>query len=91
MIELGGKIFLEEFSSLEPAKLIVVKKIVGSYVRNVEFADKTFLKLILKLSQSGNEYCIEGALENAVGKKEAEARDINLFYSLNSVLTKLRN
>lgn len=76
---------------MEPAKLIVVKKIVGSYVRNVEIADNTFQKLVLKLSQAGDNYCINGCLESASGKKEAESKDLNLFYSLNSVLTKLRN
>ncbi|MBS3159629.1 hypothetical protein J4436_02470 [Candidatus Woesearchaeota archaeon] len=86
MITLGSKIFLEGFDSLDPAKIIVIKKIVGNYVKSLENNGEVVNNLKLKLEVLNDEFKIIGSLE----EKTVEANDLNLFYSLNSVLTKLR-
>ena len=57
-MELGGNISLEGFDELEPGTLIVVKKMVGNYAKNI--AEKTeFEKLELTLKKEEEKYKIE--------------------------------
>jgi hypothetical protein len=97
MIELGGNIKLVGFKDLEPAKLIVVKKIVGNYARKINDTVSEFQELSLHLKGiHGNEetgeskFEIQGKLIMS-GKNpcNAEVTDFNLFYALDKVLDRI--
>ena len=49
-MELGGNIYLENFDNLEPAKLIVVKKFVGTYGKTLSEKHKEFKKLVVTIT-----------------------------------------
>ena len=85
MIELGGNIKLDGFESLEPAQLIVVKKFVGNYAKDLseksEYSE--FLVILennkIKIKVTGKDKTIE----------EEDETD-NMFITLNSVLAKVK-
>lgn len=85
-MELGGNIKLAGFDDLEPAKLIVIKKIVGNYVKGLGSVNE----LSLNLMHEGDVFKIKGLLHIESNKKDAEIEDNNLFFALNSVLNKLK-
>ena len=89
MIELGGNIILSGFRDLEPAHLIVVKKIVGNYVKKVD--DLHYVKqLSLNLKSLHNKQVeIHGKLDLGKDSLQATVNDHNLFFALNDVLNKL--
>lgn len=96
MIELGGNITLVGFKELEPAKLIVVKKMVGTYAKKV--AEKVQLKeLKLELKPIHNKgkkeekqkYEIKVKVHTDKKEYNAETTQFNLFYALDEVLGKI--
>ena len=89
MINLGETIELEGFECIEPAALIVVKKMVGSSAKKLS-EKKAFEKLSLTLKESSKGSCsMSGRL--IVGSKEfdAETTDINIFFAINKVFSEL--
>ncbi len=83
-MELGGNIELINFDNLETQKLIVVKKMVGNYAKNMKEASE-FNKLIVTL----NEDEVKANL-TANGKEyNATAIDSNLFFALDKSLSKI--
>ena len=54
MIELGGNIKLVGFKELEPAQLIVIKKIVGNFAKKLNDHKGTFEELTLDLKSVHN-------------------------------------
>ena len=87
MIELGGNIKLEGFDNIEPSKLVVIKKIVGNFVKNLEAENK--VSLTLTLSEQNPEFKIDAALTINEKNKTSSVTEKNLFFALNNVLTKL--
>ncbi|MDD5331458.1 MAG: hypothetical protein PHE43_01370 [Candidatus Nanoarchaeia archaeon] len=88
-IELGGNIKLSGFKDLEPAKLIVVKKMVGTYARKM--AEKTpfqELALTLKPVHSSN-FEIKANLMVEGKNHHTEITDYNLFFAIDKVLSQL--
>ena len=84
MIELGGNIKLDNFEALEPALLIVVKKVVGNYTKKISESIQDFKGIIVTL---------ESKQENIVKVKvtadkvyETEAKEKNLFFALDKAL-----
>jgi len=88
VIELGGSIKLINFEDLDPARLIVVKKIVGSFTKKIAEANQDFKEITIELETDSN-FTIHGKLITSEEKK-AKATDDNLFYALNEVLEKLK-
>ena len=89
MIELGGNIILSGFKDLEPAQLIVVKKMVGSYVKKMTDT-YDFEKLSLNLKKLHNKQVeLHGKIDFKDDTRTAEVDDHNLFFALNRVLDKL--
>lgn len=86
-MELGGNIKLVGFDDMEPAKLVVVKKIVGNYVKELGSVKELNLNL---LQQDNDSFKISGSLNNNNKSKTAEIEDNNLFFALNNILNKLR-
>ena len=82
MIELGGNIKLINFDSLEPALLVVVKKVVGNYTKKISESIDSFKGIEVTLEDSNKVNVKVSADKNY----EAEAKDKNLFFSLDNAL-----
>lgn len=91
MIQLGGNIELEGFEAAEPGKLVVIKKIVGSYARQISDSQKDFEKLSVILSRKDDVFELKAAV--IIGGKETSQQivDKNLFYGLDKALSELLN
>lgn len=94
MIELGGNITLVGFKELEPAELIVVKKIVGSYARRMSDTVKDFESLSLTLKEvhktpKSQKYEIHSKMISSSKTYTSEVVDRNLFVVLDSSLKKI--
>jgi len=87
MIELGGNIKLEGFDNIEQSKLVVIKKIVGNFIKKLEAENK--VAIILKLSEENSEFKIDAELNLNEQNKISSVTEKNLFFALNNVLTKL--
>jgi len=87
-MELGGNIELVGFRDLDAAKLIVVKKVVGNYVRKLGNETDNLEKLSITMKMVGNEQKTElhGKLIDNGTVITSEATDMNLFYALDGVL-----
>ncbi len=85
MIELGGNIKLDNFNDIEPALLIVVKKVVGNYARKISesFEDYKEVQVSLENKDSNN------IKVKVIADKEytSEAIDKNLFFALDRALS----
>lgn len=98
--KLGGNITLINFK-LEPIELVVVKKIVGNYVKKLsEKVGYKELKLRLKQHEHGKSFLHELNTEAIISKNRegggdiilsSSAQDYNLFNALASVMEKLLN
>ena len=86
-MELGGNIKLVGFDDMEPAKLVVIKKIVGNYVKDLG----SVRELCLNLNKEGDVFKIKGNLNLNNNNTDAETEDNNLFFALNNLLNKLRD
>ncbi len=82
MIELGGNIRLEGFEDAEKGSLVIIKKIVGNYVRNMQQKHK-FKSLELMMKNKVN-FSAKLELENK--KIESKIENKNVFFGLNGVL-----
>ena len=92
MIELGGNIKLEGFDEIESGKLVVVRKMVGSYARKIS-NKKQYKELKLGLKIESDNCEINVVCVNEDGQIEGVKSDKNLFFAINgaleSVLTKV--
>jgi hypothetical protein len=82
MIELGGNIKLEGFEELQREKLIVFKKIIGSFTKEISEQDSLFKEILITLT---GEYNIKIEIS---GKTEitSEIQDKNLFFALSMAI-----
>lgn len=92
-MELGGNISLEGFADLERDTMVIVKKLVGSYVKTLSEKNQDFQSLTLELKSGGDEanpgkYELEGKL-TADKEYTAEAEENNLMMAIDKVLKKL--
>jgi hypothetical protein len=93
-VELGGKISLSGFKEIQPAELVVAKKLMGSYARKFSDGLENYegLKLTLKAvhrTPGSEKFEIHGKLLFNGQMKMAEVIDRNFFVALDSVLKKL--
>ncbi|RME31180.1 hypothetical protein D6789_03545 [Candidatus Woesearchaeota archaeon] len=93
MIELGGNIVLKGFKERDYAELIVVKKLVGRYARQLTDHGKEIktLEVSLRSHEKGASSLFEIDAHISVGEGSfaASATDRNLFVCLDSALKKL--
>jgi len=92
-VRLGGNIILTGFS-LEPAEMIVVKKIVGTYVRKIsEKIDYKEIKINLKQSQKAKSFLheIQVDVRTNKGLLTSNTNDRNLYTALSEALNKVNN
>ena len=93
MIELGGNIKLSGFNELEPAMLVVVKKMVGNYCKKMTDHATNFKELNLNLKQvhkteKNSKYEVHAKLD-ADKMYTSEVIDFNLFFAIDKVLSKI--
>jgi len=89
MIELKGNISLAGFKELEPAKMVVIKKITGNYVKRMQEKSK-FERLHLHLKQvheSKYEIQAKAIINNQT--YNSEIVDFNLYFALDKALAKI--
>ncbi len=92
--ELGGNIELSGFKDIDPASMIVVKKLVGNYVRNITDKNKNFEKISLNVksvhkTKKSEKYEVHCNLTMDGKNYNSEVTDRNLFVALDSVLRKV--
>ncbi|MAG48016.1 hypothetical protein CL617_05400 [archaeon] len=86
-MQLGGNIQLIGFNELEPAKLIVVKKMVGNYVKKIEDKSTDFQEISVHLKKVHNsEFQIKTKAIIAGKPFNSELTDFNLFIGLDKTL-----
>ncbi|MFH1592613.1 MAG: hypothetical protein ABIB47_04580 [Candidatus Woesearchaeota archaeon] len=84
MIELGGNIKLINFDEVEPALLIVIKKVVGNYTKKISESIDDFKSIEVSL-ENKKKNKIHVKVEGS-DVKEADAEDKNLFFALDRAL-----
>jgi hypothetical protein len=90
LMQLGGNISLNGFKELEPAKMIVVKKITGNYVKKMQDKVKNFESINLHLKQVHTSKFELQAKAIVNGQSfNSEITDFNLFFALDKVLANL--
>ena len=96
MMELGGNIQLVGFREVDGGSMIIIKKIVGNYVRQFSGADQKFQSFSLTLKQVHEHSDDSGKYElhaKLIGEREhnAEIVDYNLMFAVDKVLKKIEN
>ena len=84
-LKLGGNIELKGFNEVEPAQLVVVKKMVGSYVRKITDSGTTPDKVTV--AKEGDKCSIAVRIENK--EVVTEETDPNVFFCLDKVLAEV--
>lgn len=90
IMQIGGNISLAGFKELEPAKMVVIKKITGNYVKKMQDKVKNFEGLSLSLkSVHSSKYELQAkAVVN--GKSfGTEITEFNLFFALDKALARV--
>ncbi|MDO8555792.1 MAG: hypothetical protein Q7R96_01290 [Nanoarchaeota archaeon] len=88
-LELGGNIRLSGFSEIEPAALIVVKKMVGNYTKKIAERATGFQDIHVNMKKV-HEHSHEVIAKVTADKiYNAEVTDYNLFFALDKALSKV--
>lgn len=95
MMELGGNITLSGFNELDRDTMVVVKKIIGSYVRRLGDKNSNFQSLSVNLKTSHERensavYEVKAQVE-AEKQYNAECSDRNLMFCIDTALKKIEN
>ena len=88
-LELGSKIKISGFRDLDGGKMVVVKKIVGNYVKKIEERHASFREIYIHMKMIHNnqfEIQIKTTMEGDV--KHFEVTDYNLFFALDNALNR---
>lgn len=91
-IELGGNITLDgAFSQIEPASLVIVKKMAGNYAKDISTNICEFENLSLILNEGANKKEIIGEIKINGEIRSCVAADNNLFFALDKALSQLKD
>ena len=92
MIELGGNIFLDGFNEINGGEMIILKKLVGNYVKELTEKKGNFKKLSLNLNKTllgeKNVFHLQAEL-HADEQYNSEARDGNLFFVIDKAFKEI--
>jgi len=90
LIELGGKIQLTGFKDIDRNSMVVLKKIVGNYVRKFSTHCKKFESLQLHLKTvHANQFQLNSKVIDNGSAFTSEVTDRNLFFVLDKALKKI--
>ncbi len=84
-MQLGGNIELVNFHSLDFGKLVVVKKIVGKYAKEISEKNPSFSKLKITLKENNELEAVVSINDNDYSESSSSN---NLFFALDNVLNK---
>ena len=88
VMQLGGNIELIGFSRLDPASLVVLKKIVGNYAR--QFSDKINVeKLSISMKTDDKNILLSVVLVTPEKSFATENTHSNLFIAIDTLLKKI--
>ena len=89
-MELGNSIELIDFKDIGRDRFVVIKKVVGNFVKKLQDRNSGFEKLSLHLKNiHGSEHEIIGKMISSGKTYHSEVINYNLFYALNEILKKL--
>ncbi len=92
---LGGNISLTGFKDVDSATMIIIKKIVGNFVKDIMAKEPKFQSLSLRLKElhktSSSAIYLINANMAASGSYNAEAEHRNLLFAIDSVLKKIES
>jgi hypothetical protein len=88
VITLGGNIELDGFDTIEPGALVVVKKIVGNYAKQMSEKTTGIKKLTVSLLGGNGSFTVTAKL-SAGSEFVAEGTGTNMFFAMDSSLKKL--
>lgn len=88
-ISLGGNIELNGFKSLETAKQIVAKKIIGNYVKQIQEKKSDYEKLVITLEGDETNVKIKAELTAGGNLTIGEDTQNNMFTALDNALKKI--
>lgn len=90
-IELGGNITLDGgFSQIEPAALVIVKKMAGNYAKDISTNICEFENLSLLLNDHSTQKEIIGGIKINGEVRSCVVSDANLFFALDRALAELK-
>lgn len=88
LIKLGGNINLEGFSEVDRTEMVIVKKMVGSYAKDMSEKRSDFQNLKVTLNKDGDNFNIIAEL-NAGGSFLGEEKNSNIFMCLDKACKKV--
>jgi len=88
-ISLGGNIKLNGFQNIEGGKMIVLKKIIGNYTRQIQEKKSDYEKLTITLKGEENNATIRAELTAGGAQTTAEDTQNNLFSATDGTLKKI--
>ena len=89
MIELGRSIVLEGFNDINGGEMVILKKLLGNYVKEITEKKGNIEKLSLNLNKTklGEKNIFNLQAELLAGEKyNTEVRDGNLFFAIDKAL-----
>jgi hypothetical protein len=89
-IKLGGGIELDGFD-VEKAHLVVIKKMVGNYAKEMTEKAQGFEKVVVSLNKEGDSYNIKAELTDSGNQISADSSEKNLFMALDKALKEVIN
>ncbi|MFP4403258.1 MAG: hypothetical protein ACOC3X_02670 [Nanoarchaeota archaeon] len=93
MMELGGNITLSGFKDLDKDTMIIIKKIIGSYIKKFNEKNSKFQSFSVNLKKTGEteNSAIFELKANLIADKQynAETNDRNLLIAIDKLLKKL--
>ena len=95
-IKLGGSIELSGFRSIDSSSMIVIKKIIGNYVKRITELTKKLEKLHITLKpiherEKSEKYEVHAKIIDGGKVYASEITDRNLFVAIDGVLKKIIN
>jgi ribosome-associated translation inhibitor RaiA len=88
VIQLGGNIELSGFKDVDRAQIVVVKKMVGSYVKTMSEKNSNFNKLKVSMAKEGDNIKINAEM-TADKNYTGEGTGNNLFIAFDLALKKI--
>jgi len=88
-VSLGGGIELNGFKNIEGAKMIVLKKIIGNYVKQIQEKKSDYEKIAITLGGDENNVNIKLELTAGGTKTGAEETKNNLFSATDNAFKKI--
>lgn len=85
-MELGGNIELKGFLEVDSADLIIIKKIVGNYTKDLADAHDDFESITVALTAQSAPFTVVSAAVMGGSPVSSEQTDNNLYFALDASL-----